>query len=156
VTRASARPGWDLQSGDRARRDHRGCAAPNYVLLHIGRCPFPLLRANEEGLAHLEHDLDDLGQVLCQDQGPIEAATQAMADLLSRPWADADAWVEAALASGSLPLVHRVMIALRAVRARDIPELSVWAHGVLRDRVVPAVSAAIAAHKRALGIDADQ
>jgi hypothetical protein len=61
------------------------------VLFTIGQCPFPLLRANEEGLGHLEHDLDDLGRVLCQDQGPIEAATQAMADLLSRPWADANA-----------------------------------------------------------------
>jgi hypothetical protein len=68
--------------------------------------------------------------VLCQDQGPIEAATQAMADLLSRPRVDADAWVEAALESGSLPLIHRVMIALRTVRVRNIPELSSWAHGL--------------------------
>ena len=58
------------------------------VLIKIGQCPFPLLRANEEGLGHVEHDLGDLGRVLCQDQGPIEAATQAMADLLSRPCGD--------------------------------------------------------------------
>lgn len=126
------------------------------ILLTIGECPFALLRANEEGLGHLEHDLDDLGRVLCQDQGPIEAATQAMADLLSRPWADADAWVEAALKSGSLPLIHRVMIALRTVRARDIPELSVWANSLLQDRVLPVVTATIAAHNRTRGIDADQ
>ena len=48
------------------------------VLFTIGQCPFPLLRANEEGLGHLEHDLDDLGRVLCQDQGPIEGRP--------RPW----------------------------------------------------------------------
>ena len=65
-----------------------------WVLLNIGECPFPLLRANEEGLGHLEHDLGDRGRVLCQDQGPIEAATQAMADLLSRRWAHADEWVD--------------------------------------------------------------
>jgi hypothetical protein len=113
------------------------------LLLTIGKCPFPLLRANEEGLGHLEHDLGDLGRVLCQDQGPIEAATQAIADLLSRPWADADAWVDKALASGSLPLVHRVMIALRTVQARNTPERSTWAYGLLQDRVRPAVTAFI-------------
>ncbi len=125
------------------------------ILLEIGQCPFPLLRANEGGLGHLEHDLDDLGRVLCQDQSPVEAATQAMADLLSRPWADADAWVEAALESGSLPLVHRVMIALRTVRARNIPELSAWAHGLLQDRVIPTITSAIAPDEGVRGTDAD-
>jgi len=126
------------------------------ILFTIGKCPFPLLRANEEGLGHLEHDLGDLGRVLCQDQGPIEAAAQAMADLLSRPWSDADAWVEVVLKSGSLPLVHRVMIALRTVRARDIPELSVWADCLLQNRVLPTITAAIApAHERARSFDAD-
>jgi hypothetical protein len=115
------------------------------VLFHIGQCAFPLLRANQEGLGHFQHDLGDLGRVLCQDQGPIDVTTQAMADLLSRRWADADAWVEAVLASGSLPLVHRVMIALRTVRARNIPQLSAWAHDLLQDRVLPTITAAIAA-----------
>lgn len=128
-----------------------------WILLNIGKCPFPLLRANEEGLGHLEHDLGDLGRVLCQDHGPIEAATHAMADLVSRPWDGADAWVQAALESGSLPLIHRVMIALRTVRARDIPELSAWAHGLLKDRVESTVTAAIeAAKERASGMDPDQ
>jgi len=113
------------------------------VLFTIGKCPFPLLRANEEGLGHLEHDLGDLGRVLCQDQGPIEAATQAIADLLSRPWDDADAWVDVAIKSGSLPLVHRVMIALRTVQARNIPELSMWAHRLIQDRVLPTITAAL-------------
>jgi len=126
------------------------------ILHTIGQCPFPLLRANEEGLGHLEHDLDDIGRVLCQDQGPIEAMTQAMADLLSRPWADANAWVDSALESGSLPLVHRVMIALRTVSLRNIPELSAWAHRLLQDRVRPAVTAAISAHKGPRGNDDDQ
>ena len=126
-----------------------------WLLLKIGQCPFPLLRANEEGLSHLEHDLNDFGRVLCPDRAPVEAATQAMADLLSRRWVDADAWVDAVLESGSLPLAYRLMIALRTVRARDIPELSVWAHGLLEDRVLPAVTAALA-HKRVLGTHADQ
>jgi hypothetical protein len=128
-----------------------------HVLFNIGRCPFPLLRVNEEGLAHFVHDLDDLGRVLCPDQGPIEAATQAMADLLSRPWDDADVWVEAVLESGSLPLVHRAMIALQAVKARAAPELSAWAHDLLQDQLYPYVTAAISPTRtRACDTDADQ
>ena len=103
-----------------------------YLLLKIGQCPFPLLRANEEGLGHLEHDIDGHGQVLCPDQGPIEAVTQAMADLLSRPWIHADDWVDAAIETDSLPLLNRVLIALRTVHARNIPERSEWAHCVKR------------------------
>lgn len=116
-----------------------------WVLLNIGRCPFPLLRANEEGLGHLEHDLGDRGRVLCQDQGPIEAATQAMADLLSRPWTHADDWVDAAIDTESLPLLHRLTIALRTVRLRNIPDRSAWADVALRDRVLPALTAALRA-----------
>jgi len=125
------------------------------VLLEIGRCPFPLLHANEEGLPHLEHDLGDLGQVLCPRVGPIEPTTQAIADLLSRPWGDADPWVDAVMESGSLPLIHRVMIALQTVRARKIPQVSSWAHGLLQDRVEPAVTAMIDARGSPHCEDAD-
>ena len=114
-----------------------------YLLLKIGQCPFPLLRANEEGLGHLVHDIDGLGQVLCPEQGPVEAVTQAMADLLSRPWIHADDWVDAALGTDSLPLLNRVLIALRAVHARNIPERSEWANRVEEDRVMPCIEAVL-------------
>lgn len=116
-----------------------------WILLTIGQCPFPLLRANEEGLGHLEHDLGNRGRVLCHDQGPIEAATQAMADLFSRPWEHADAWVNAAIETGSLPLLHRLTIALRTVQLRNIPDLSDWADLALKERVLPTLNAALRA-----------
>ena len=116
-----------------------------WILLNIGQCPFPLLRANEEGLGHLVHDLGDHGRVLCYDQGPIEAATQALADLFSRPWIHADEWVDAAIENGSLPLLHRLTIALRAVQLRTIPDLSEWADVTLKERVLPTLSAALRA-----------
>ena len=114
-----------------------------YLLLKIGQCPFPLLRANEEGLGHLVHEIDGHGQVLCSDQGPIEAVTHAMADLLSRPWIHADDWVDAAIGTDSLPLLNRVLIALRTVHAREIPERSEWARRVEGDRVMPCIEAAM-------------
>ena len=112
-----------------------------YLLLKIGQCPFPLLRANEEGLGHLVHDMDGHGQVLCPDQGPIEAVTQAMADLLSPPWIRGDDWVDAAIETDSLPLLNRVLIALRTVQSRNIPERSEWAHRVEVNRVMPCIEA---------------
>ncbi|UCZ75632.1 type I restriction enzyme HsdR N-terminal domain-containing protein [Dickeya zeae] len=116
-----------------------------WILLNIGQCPFPLLRANEEGLGHLVHDLGDRGRVLCHDQGPIEAATQAMADLFSRPWTHADAWVNAAIETGSLPLLHRLTIALRTVQLRNVPDLSEWADVTLKERVLPTLTVALRA-----------
>ncbi len=115
------------------------------ILLNIGQCPFPLLRVNEEGLGHLVHDLGDRGRVLCHDQGPIEAATQAIADLFSRPWIRADEWVNAAIETGSLPLLHRLTIALRTVQLRNIPDLSDWADLALKERVLPTLTAALRA-----------
>lgn len=116
-----------------------------FVLLNIGQCPFPLLRANDEGLGHLVHDLGDHGRVLCHDQGPVETATQAMADLFSCPWTHADEWVDAAIETGSLPLLHRLTIALRTVQLRTIPDLSEWADVTLRERVLPTLTAALRA-----------
>lgn len=125
-----------------------------YLLLKIGQCPFPLLRANEAGLGHLEHDIDGHGQVLCPDQGPIEAATQAMADLLSGPWIHADDWVDAATETDSLPLLNRVLIALRTLQARNIPERSAWAHRAEENRVMPCIEATLTAVKaeREMGV----
>lgn len=114
------------------------------ILFEIGRCKFPLLRASQLGRGFLEHDLGELGRLVCQDAGAIEATTQAMADLLSRPWRSADAFVDEALESDCLPLIHRVMIALQTVVAREIPELSDWAQRRLADDVLPKVRATVA------------
>lgn len=111
-----------------------------WILMHIGQCPFPLLRANEEGLGHLVHDLGDYGRVLCQDQGPIEATTQAMADLFSRPWPDAEKWINMAIETGSLPLLHRLTIAMRTVQVLNIPDLSEWANVMPKDRILPTLN----------------
>ena len=115
-----------------------------WLLLEIGQCPFPLMRANEEGLSHLEHDIGKFGRVLCQEQGPIEATTQAMADLLSRSGTHADGWVDAAIDTGSLPLIHRVLIALRMVQACH-PEQSEWADRVAKGRLLPAIKVVLEA-----------
>ena len=112
------------------------------LLMTIGQCRFPLLRANAEGLGHLEHDLGDLGRVICQEAGAVESITLAMADLLSRPWEDEDGFVEAIRETGDLPLMHRLMIALRTVRD-GAPDRASWAHARLSGDILPAVREAL-------------
>ncbi|HCG5114460.1 TPA: type I restriction enzyme HsdR N-terminal domain-containing protein [Vibrio parahaemolyticus] len=111
-----------------------------WILLNIGTCPFPLLRANVEGLGHLVHDLGEYGRVLCHEQGPIEAATQAMSDLLSSSWPYSDEWVNAVIETESLPFLHRLIIALRVVQQRNISGISKWADETLRERVLPSLT----------------
>lgn len=115
------------------------------ILFEIGQCSFPLLRANEHGLEHLEHDLGPHGRVLCTEQGAIEATTQAMAAMLSRPWDGADDFVAAVLEKGSLPLLHRLMIALRTVRSFGDATRTAWADELLRDHILPQIKALLAA-----------
>jgi hypothetical protein len=110
------------------------------ILFQIGQCPFPLLRANDRGLGHLEHDLGPHGRVLCIEQGAIEATTQAIAKMLSQPWDGADDFVAAVLEERSLPLLHRLMVALRTVR-RFGGDRAEWADDVLRDHIEPELMA---------------
>lgn len=115
------------------------------ILLHIGKCPFPLLRTNKNELPYLEHEFGELGQVLCHEKAAVEVATQAMADLLSSPWQDVNEWVDAVIKSNSFPLMHRLSVALTTVRLREIPEISDWANKTLKERVNPVITAALQA-----------
>ena len=114
-----------------------------YILLSIGRCPFPLIRTNIEGLPYFEHNFGDQGDVLCLVKASIEVATQAMADLFSAPWLYADQWVDTAIATGSIHLLHRLFAALNTVILRRIPVQSDWANEALNQCVSPALKEAI-------------
>lgn len=110
------------------------------ILLWIGHNAFPLCRGNEENLPYQIHEIG--GQsMLCGKFASSEPITIAMADLLSRPWAGADEWIEFALQSGSQPLIYRVDTALRIVQARSIPERSEWAQTRRNETILPALEA---------------
>lgn len=131
-----ARVATALVGDDQARLD----AA---TLLHIGQCRFPLLRVTREQVGHFVHDLGEHGRVLCSEQGAIEPITQAMAQMLSRPWPQAQDWVNACIATGAVPLLSRLSIALGEVRGREIVSISDWAGEATKD-VVAALKAALA------------
>lgn len=112
------------------------------ILLQIGMAPIPLLRATKDAAGHLTHDLGDLGEVLCQDQGVIEPATASMAQLLGSRWVHVDDWISDAIKSGSVPLLHRVYLALLSVRV-SVQRRSKWADTTLNTRVRPALDACL-------------
>lgn len=124
-----------LQTASEDNREERMDAD---ILLQIGQNPFPLCRGNEDNLPYHIHEVN--GQsMLCGQFGLVEPTTIAIADLLSRPWAGADEWVEYVLKSESQPLIYRVESALKAVQDRSIPDRSEWAGKLRQEKVLPAL-----------------
>jgi hypothetical protein len=85
--------------------------------------------------------------VLCTEQGAIEATKQVMAEMLPRPWEGTDDFVAAVLEEGSLPLLHRLMIALRTMNGYR-EDRAEWANEVLRDHVAPEIKRLLEAAPR--------
>ncbi|KAK0343237.1 hypothetical protein LTR94_019079 [Friedmanniomyces endolithicus] len=120
------------------------------LLFEVGQAPLPLLRDTGEKIGHLVHDFGDVS-LLCRDNGVIEPTTAAMVRLLRSNWPYVDGWIDAAIDSGSLPLVNRIMIALSAIGS-TVPSRSDWARSALADRVNPAIGALIDAQAKQAGV----
>ncbi len=65
--------------------------------------------------------------------------------MLRRTWDGAEQFVATVLEEKSLPLLHRLMIALRTVRKFSNAARAVWAAKVLQDPVMPEINILIAA-----------
>ncbi len=118
------------------------------LLLEIGTCPFPLMRAQRDPVGHFVHEIEGHGSVLCPDNGVIEPMTAAMHQLFLHEWNNLDKWFDDALARNSLALLNRVLIALREVKRTSDEARKQWARGLLERRVDPAIAAKLAAVKR--------
>lgn len=134
---------YPMAAGDANNR------ADAQILLQIGQAPLPLLRDTGEPVAHLVHDIGEVS-LLCRDNGAIEPATASIVRLLGRHWVLADSWIEAAIETGSLALVNRVMIALTAVR-NSVQARAEWANAALNDRVLPTMTTLMDAELAAIG-----
>jgi hypothetical protein len=110
------------------------------LLLEIGTCPFPLMRAARDPIGHLVHDIAGHGSVLCVENGVVEAATSAMQQFLATQWKEADPWFEEALSRNSLALLNRILIALRQIRQVSSGARKDWAKKMLEGRIDPAIS----------------
>ncbi|MDW9722543.1 type I restriction endonuclease [Sinorhizobium meliloti] len=111
------------------------------LLLEIGTCPFPLMRAARDPVGHLVHDIAGHGSVLCVENGVVEPATSAMQQFFTAQWKDAASWFDEALSRKSLPLLNRILIALRQARHVSTGARKEWANKMLKERIDPAISA---------------
>jgi hypothetical protein len=117
---------------DRARVDR-------WLLLGIGTCPFPLMRAADSPVGHLVHEIEGQGEILCDENGVAESITASMLRLVLEEWHDVDNWIDDALARRSLPLLSRIRIALLQVQRMADDRVSAWASLTLNAKIEPAV-----------------
>ncbi|MFG1404250.1 P-loop NTPase family protein [Xanthobacter sediminis] len=110
------------------------------LLLEIGICPFPLMRAARDPIGHLVHDIPGHGSLLCVENGVVEPATSAMEQYFASQWEDTDAWFDEAVSRNSLALLNRVLIALRQVQYVSSGGRKSWAKKMLKDRIEPAIA----------------
>lgn len=120
-----------------------------HLLFEVGQAPLPLMRDTGEKIGHLVHDFGDVS-LLCRDNGVIEPTTAAMVRLLQSNWPYVDSWIDAAIESGCLPLINRIMIALSAIGS-TVPSRPDWARSILVNRVNPAIRALIASEVKQAG-----
>lgn len=117
------------------------------ILLEIGTCSYPLMRPSRDPAGHLVHDVPGHGSVLCPDNGVIEPTTAAMQQLFAQQWESSDSWFDEAISKKSLPLLNRVLIALRQVRQVSSGARKEWARAVLKERIDPAIAAILKSTK---------
>ncbi|HST62476.1 MAG TPA: type I restriction enzyme HsdR N-terminal domain-containing protein [Longimicrobium sp.] len=83
------------------------------LLMQVASCPIPLRApARAQPLMTLTHDLLGGVSVVCHLQGIVEPITLSLMRFLGTSGSEADEWIAEAAATGSLPLLMRLMIAL--------------------------------------------
>ena len=115
------------------------------LLGEIGSCPHFLRHPESKlpGKGQWTHHIPGYGEVLCHGSGIIEPITFSLFKMLSREGSEEDEWIGRALESGSLGLLARVDIALRAIEVLIAP-VADWAKVTRRDRIGPALRKAVA------------
>lgn len=89
------------------------------------------------------HSIPGYGDVLCHRSGIIEPITFSLFKMLSREGPAQEQWIERAVSSGSLGLLARIDVALRALEALISPAAD-WAKSTRLARIAPALTEAVA------------
>ena len=108
------------------------------ILLEVGQHPHPLLSPAEESQGFDSFDLNGM-ELVHIDNGIIEPVTASMYNLFLDENEDLDLWFEAAVETNSVPLLHRVLVALQSIAASGLSE-GAWADDKLRNMIAPALT----------------
>lgn len=87
------------------------------LLMQVGACPIPLRSpARDRPQMTLTHELPGGVSVVCHQQGIVEPVALSIFRFLGTSGPEADGWIEEAIATGSLPLLMRILVALGELR----------------------------------------
>jgi hypothetical protein len=112
------------------------------ILLEVGSCPHVLRRVGSTGFSHhLVHTIEGYGEIVCDEAGFIEPILLALYDFLSREGEQAQEWIQVAVSSNSLPLLHRIGMVLRLLESSTNPGLAQWSARTWQDVVEPSFAA---------------
>jgi hypothetical protein len=110
------------------------------ILLIVGTADIVLRKpgGDHEMRAAPTHDVPGIGSMVCHEAGIIEPITLSIFRYLMRDGAAASDWIDAAIATDSMPLLGRIHIALLQVPSSANKELAKWAGEMLTLKVLPA------------------
>lgn len=114
------------------------------LLVLVGSCPHVLRRPDDLSTERgaWTHDIPGYGEVLCHRSGIIEPITFSLFKMLHREGPAQNEWIEIAVNSGSLGLLARIDVALRAIEELIDP-VAKWAKTLRENRIAPALQETI-------------
>ncbi len=108
------------------------------IMLHVGRCAFPLIRSSPDiTMPHETQSLGSHGSVLTARCALAEPITAAMHKLFAEEWINLGAFLDRVVEAGSLPLTARVHNALANLRTSSDERLKAWVESTLKEVVHP-------------------
>jgi hypothetical protein len=118
------------------------------ILLEVCKCPVILRRpsADPSTSAILTHEIDGSGSFVCHKAGIVEPITLSLFKFLSVEGRNADEWIQTAVASGSVPMLARLDIAVREISNLADTSVATFAKETLEKRIRPAMSTALTPH----------
>jgi hypothetical protein len=118
------------------------------LLFEVGKCPMLLRKpgADPSMSAVLMHEVNSQCSIVCYKAGIVEPITLSLFRFLLSEGRNAEEWIETLVASGSLPLMARLDIALREISNHADADLSAFAKDILEKQLRPAMSSLLPSH----------
>ncbi len=110
------------------------------ILLHVGQCPYPLIRPLIGAVdAIRERNVEGVGRLVCHEAGIIEPITSSLMRALRNDRETGEFIVREAVQSENLPLLVRLFTVLTELSQIKDKDVSAWARNRLDDAVRPAI-----------------
>jgi len=116
-----------------------GLRLDHLILAEVGQCTLALISPAGGTQAYDTVDLQGM-QLVHIDNGVVEPITSSMCELFLEEGEDLDSWFADVVEIGSVPLLHRVLVALDTIAVSGLRQ-GQWARDKLETVIFPALSA---------------